>query len=103
MNWRERSIALVLTSLLLFAQAVNAADTEPGSDERNYRVIIDRNPFGLKPPPPPPTNIVPVVKPPKEEVFLTGITSFGVLRAHFMTMGTKSPKGAKRSEERRVG
>src|SRR5688500_17436595 len=58
--------------------------------ERNYRVIIDRNPFGLKPPPPPPTNVIPVMDKPKDEILLTGITSIGPARAYFMT---KAPQG----------
>ncbi len=90
MIWRGTAFILALASLL-FAPLAIANTMEPSSDERNYRVIIDRNPFGLKPPPPPPTNAPPVVTQPKEELFITGITSFGVPRAHFMTTVTKPP------------
>jgi hypothetical protein len=63
--------------------------SDDSGDERNYRVIVDRNPFGLKPIPPPPTNAPPVEKS-KDEILLTGITSIGGLRAYFMT---KAPAG----------
>jgi hypothetical protein len=45
--------------------------------ENPYQIIIDRNPFGLKPPPlppPPPTNAVTDTTPPPT-VFLTGIST----------------------------
>jgi hypothetical protein len=87
---RRTAFIFVLAGLLL-GRAAFAVTTDLNPDERNYRVIIDRNPFGLKPPPPPPTNPPPVVTQPKEEVFITGITSFGVPRAHFMTTVTKPP------------
>lgn len=50
---------------------------------RDYSVIFERNPFGLRPPPPPRTNTTAVA--PKPEIFLTGITSFGNERAYFMS------------------
>lgn len=76
-----------MTSLL--ALTARAVANETGPEERNYQVIVERNPFGLKPPPPPPTN-APAVAQPKDEVFLTGITSIGGARAYFMT---KAPQG----------
>jgi hypothetical protein len=59
---------------LLLAAAVHADITE--SKDSPYRVIIDRNPFGLQDPPPPPdpsslTNQPPV----KVDVKFTGVTS----------------------------
>jgi hypothetical protein len=89
MIWTEKTIALVLGSLLL-ATTVEGVSNDPVSQERNYQVIIDRNPFGLKPAPPPPTNTPPVVTQPKDEILLTGIASIGSVRAYFMT---KAPQG----------
>ena len=59
MIWMERA-SIALISLLVVAKAYAITDV-PGADERNYRVIVERNPFGLKPPPPPPTNAPPPV------------------------------------------
>jgi hypothetical protein len=84
----KRALA-VLSSCFLLAPIWHAV-AEPTS-ERNYRVIIDRNPFGLKPPPPPATN-APVAPQPKEEYFLTGLTSIGGLRAYFMTKPSPTKK-----------
>ena len=48
-------------------------------------MIIDRNPFGLRPPPPvPPQAKAPA--PPRDEILLTGITSIGKRRAYFMSL-----------------
>jgi hypothetical protein len=87
MSWlRIAGTVLVIGWLALPTGAVtNDAD----SQDRNYRVIIDRNPFGLKPPPPPVTNAPPPVAQ-KDEILLTGITSLGQVRAYFMT---KAPQG----------
>ena len=58
---------------ILMAVAVPSLQAE--SQENPYEVIIERNPFGLKPPPPPPDN-TPTEKPtPPGKVILTGITS----------------------------
>jgi hypothetical protein len=86
----EKSLVLIVGGLLLAMASVRAITNETVSDDRNYRVIVDRNPFGLKPPPPPPTNAVPQNVAPKDEILLTGITSIGGLRAYFMT---KAPAG----------
>ena len=74
---------------LLVATSGYAVNPSPDPHERNYRVIIDRNPFGLKPPPPPATNAPPPVQA-RDEIYLTGITAIGSLRAYFMT---KAPQG----------
>ena len=72
MNWIARPLAVALGGILL--DAVGRADvTEPAANP--YQVILDRNPFGLKPPPPqaligPPTNAMQAAN-----VKLTGITS----------------------------
>jgi hypothetical protein len=88
---------LVAGSLILAAAAtlVRADDPVPEtiSRETTYQTIVDRNPFGLKPQPPPVA--APTEKPkPKGELKLTGITSFGQLKAYFMT----SEAGGKNTE-----
>lgn len=82
----ERVLILMTSVLALTAYAVT---NETGSEGRPYQVIVERNPFGLKPPPPPPTN-APAVAAPKDEIFLTGLTSIGGPRAYLMT---KAPQG----------
>ena len=71
MKWFDKSWVLGLSGILL-ATAARADGTEPADNP--YQVILDRNPFGLKPAPigdpiKPPTNTVP------PNVKLTGITS----------------------------
>src|SRR6059036_1947866 len=72
MNWIDRPLAVGLGGILL-AAAGRADVTEPAANP--YQVILDRNPFGLKPAPAlpqigPPTNAIP-----QSNVKLTGITS----------------------------
>ena len=71
MNWVEKPLAFGLGGILL-AAAARADVAEPAGNP--YQVILDRNPFGLKPPPAivatPPTN--PVVP---ANIKFTGITS----------------------------
>jgi hypothetical protein len=50
---------------------------------RDYSVIVERNPFGLRPPPPPPKAPLTIQLP--AEILLTGIVSIGKERAYFMT------------------
>lgn len=88
MNWTVRILAGVACVFSLTAPA-RAVTTNSSPEIRDYRVIVERNPFGLKPPPAPVTN-APAPPPPKDEVLLTGITSFGGLRAYFET---KPPQG----------
>lgn len=62
--------------------------------ENPYQVIIDRNPFGLKPipiPEPPKLPEPPVIPPP--EVKLTGITTLGAAPKVFLQMEDKQAKG----------
>ena len=81
---------LTLLAVCFAALPAPGAETNTAASlDRNYRVIIDRNPFGLKPPPPPPTNAPPAVEK-KDEILLTGITSIGRVQAYFMT---KAPQG----------
>jgi hypothetical protein len=89
MTWIDRRRAVGVISGLLLVPAAHAITSDPAPPDRDYRVIIERNPFALKPPPPPATNLPAVVQP-KDEILLTGITSIGSLRAYFMT---KAPQG----------
>jgi hypothetical protein len=82
----KKALALLTGALAVTAYGIT---NDRGAENRNYRVIVDRNPFGLKPLPPLPTNAPPPA-PPKDEIFLTGMTSIGGLRAYFMT---KAPQG----------
>src|SRR5438552_16682513 len=71
MNWIARPLAVALGGILLDA-AGRADVTEPAANP--YQVILDRNPFGLKPAPiggpiGPPTNAIP-----QSTVKLTGFT-----------------------------
>src|ERR1041384_6432948 len=75
---------LLVASTLLLATSVHGITIDPSGSDRDYKVIVERNPFGLKPPPPPPTNNVAPVAP-KDEILLTGITSIGMPKAYFMT------------------
>src|ERR1041385_1422330 len=78
-------LLLCLGSLLPFVSVItHAVPNEPGLGDRDYRVIVERNPFSLKPPPPPPTTAPPPAAP-KDEILLTGITSIGDLYAYFMS------------------
>jgi hypothetical protein len=83
----EKALVVAMNLLAITAACGVTRDAVP--EERDYRVIVERNPFGLKPPPPPPTNAPPPA-PPKDEILLTGITSIGSLRAYFMS---KAPQG----------
>jgi hypothetical protein len=77
-------VVTLLSSLLLMAAPTYAVTNPSGIADRNYQVIVERNPFGIKPPPPPappPTN----APANKDEILLTGITSIGSPRAYFMT------------------
>jgi hypothetical protein len=63
--------------------------------ENPYQVIIDRNPFGLKPVPPPPEapkQEAPVTPPP--EIKLTGITTLGAAPKAFLQVEDKQTKKA---------
>jgi hypothetical protein len=91
----EHRVLLVAGSVLLLLAGTlhGVTNNEPGAVDRNYRVIAERNPFGLKPPPPPPTN-TPAATQPKDEILLTGIVGIGTPRAYFMTkaLAAKQPE-----------
>ena len=80
----EQPVLWVVGSLILLATTWYGFANQADAGDRNYRVIVDRNPFGLKPLPPPPTN-APAVNQPKDEIMLTGITGIGKPLAYFMT------------------
>lgn len=81
---------LALPAMSVSAQDQEAEEPVEESDNR-YRVFVERNPFNLKdpPPPPPPQAVTP---PAKNDIKLTGITSFGSLKAYFAVtdQGNKS-------------
>src|SRR4029079_4891149 len=74
-----RLSCIVLASIGGSALAITPSST--ADLKENYQSIIARNPFGLKDPPEnkPATN-APVAAPPKQKIFLTGITSVGYPR-----------------------
>jgi len=72
MNVVERAVAVGFGGILL-AVTARADVTERAVNP--YHVIIDRNPFGLRPPPAPPTNAPPTTPPVVVTVKFTGITS----------------------------
>src|ERR1051326_372847 len=96
MIWINNKVVWVVATVLLATKVWGITD-EATSDDRNYRVIVERNPFSIKPPPPPPTN-TPVADKPKDEILLTGITSIGLLRAYFQTQ-PKPAQGGKPGEK----
>jgi hypothetical protein len=51
-----------------------------------YQVIVDRNPFGLRPPPQPPTNAPPPAKPPTTNIKFTGITYDGKIKRAWLVL-----------------
>ena len=74
MKWSKQScVWLAGTALLIGGQAAVQGDAKTNP----YDLIVERNPFGLKPPPPPPDpNEAPKAPPPPlATVELTGITS----------------------------
>ena len=89
-----RNVIYLLLGTALSIGPVLALTTEmvaePGvTNNQPYRVIVDRNPFGLKPPPPPPAE-APPPPPPKVELYLTGIsTLFKPKRAYLMAKDLK--------------
>ncbi len=79
------SLLTISCSLMLShaAHFVSSGSSEHVPKTRDYSVIYERNPFGLRPLPPPKTNFV--AKPPQDQILLTGITSIGRERAYFMS------------------
>lgn len=81
---RIGSLVLLGLSIVLLVGGVSAAITNNNANA--YKVIIERNAFGLKPPPPP--EVVKAPEPPKPttDVTLTGITSMlGKTKAYLVT------------------
>ena len=98
MIWMQKTLILVAGCVLVTKAAYALTDETAVSDERNYRVFIERNPFGLKPPPPAVTNALTNAAP-KDEILLTGFTTIGSPRAYFMS---KAPPG-KEAEKYSLG
>lgn len=71
-------------SIVLLVGGVSAAITNNNANA--YKVIIERNPFGLRPPPPPEVITPPPPPKPTTDVTLTGITSMlGKTKAYLVT------------------
>lgn len=87
MTWTLKTLLALLMGVWMLPKLALAVPG--GALKRDYSVIFERNPFGLRPPPPPKTNSVPLPKP-DDEILLTGITSIGKERAYFMSV---PPKG----------
>ncbi len=69
---------------------INAATPGTDNNDNPYQIILERNPFNLKPPPPPPEPVKPVVPKEKGKVFFTGITALRrPIKAYFMLKGEK--------------
>ena len=81
------------TVLIASLAAFCRADT-PGNEtipaNNPYDTIAERNPFGLKPPPPPAPAPQPATDQAKTDLKLTGITSFGSVKAYFSATDPKS-------------
>lgn len=76
MKWSQMiRILLILGAYILPARLAGASNGVLNLEKRDYRVIAERNPFGLRPPPAPRTNVV--AAHPKDAIFLTRITSIG--------------------------
>lgn len=89
MNFSGISAACLIGNLAMFCRAdVPASESAPA--DTPYKTIAERNPFGLKPPPPPAPAPSPVTEQTKNDLKLTGITSFGSLKAFFMATDPKS-------------
>lgn len=82
----------LITAAVVAVAAVTYADTK----DNPYQIIIDRNPFGLKPIPPPIVNTAstePTNAPPPMEVKLTGIdTLLGYPRVLLQMQNTQTKK-----------
>src|ERR1051325_336032 len=92
MNRRILTLKLIVISLLI-SSAGRAIPTDGGSSP--YAVIIERNPFDLKPPPPPPPTEPP--KAPPSNLELTGITTiFGKPEALFNVKEQNGKSSAKK-------
>jgi hypothetical protein len=89
MNRIEKRFAAVVGGLL--AVVAIRADVSPAG-ENPYQVIIDRNPFGLRPPPAaaPPTNPAPVEPP--SDIHLTGVTSNALGKQAWLMISPKPGK-----------
>lgn len=89
MNGSVNRLAFLLGGAVAFCRA-DVPTNEANPSDNPYTSIVERNPFGLKPPPPPAPAPAPVVDQSKNDLKLTGITSFGSLKAYFMATDPKS-------------
>lgn len=94
------------TQTALFLAVLCCAASARADALGDYKVILDRNPFGLKPPPPPPTNAPPPVVETPTNYKLSGITAlFNPPRAMFVNQvpGKPTPEYLSLSEGQRQG
>ncbi|MBI4658369.1 MAG: hypothetical protein HY735_05915 [Verrucomicrobia bacterium] len=77
---------------LVALYGADAPANESGLADNPYRTIVERNPFGLKPPPPPAPPPQPAADQTKNDLKLTGITSWGSLKAWFTAIDPKDKK-----------
>jgi hypothetical protein len=80
---------LVVSALFVITMARGSSNAD-NSRESDYRLIADRNPFGLKPTPPPQAAAPAPAQSPKSDIKLTGIKFIGSRKAYFMI---SEPKG----------
>lgn len=89
MNRTEIRLALLIASLAVYCRADTPVNENSAADNP-YKTIVERNPFGLKPPPPPAPAPQPATDQAKTDLKLTGITSFGSVKAYFSATDSKS-------------
>jgi hypothetical protein len=93
----QRTISSWLAAVIVAASSWSAFAEQK---ENPYQIIIDRNPFGLRPippPPPPPDNTPP--PPPPLEIKLTGITTLLGPAKVFLEFTDPQPKNAANKTE----
>jgi hypothetical protein len=89
MKWTKKSWAILAGALALIVD-VRGSIENATSNDRSYQVIVDRNPFNLKPLPPPAQNLGPTNPPAKTNLKLTGFTTLGIKRAFFVLIDEKT-------------
>src|SRR5689334_17584139 len=89
MKWTRKGWAILAAGLALVANVL-ASIENPESNDRSYQIIVDRNPFALKPLPPAGPPLGPTNPPAKTNLKLTGFTNIGTKRAFFVLIDEKT-------------